>query len=195
MDAFRIHRSEIQVRLWYGEWRRINGVPNDYGSIMHYDQDVSMSWAAGSCDIGPSITTAIWRRRKTFEQWQCSLHRKLCCHWLKGLRQRQFAVVLQGPVLYQNRSWHIIDTYRPHQNGCIINIIIFRLAWMFYGAIWSVTPVTVGMTGVVLHWEPLIHVDRIASSLYLLLPWRQIGARASATNLLWLWCIEIILRN
>ena len=44
---------------------------------------------------GLCLTTAIWRCRKPFNQWQ---QRKLRCHWLKFLRQRHVAVVGQGPV-------------------------------------------------------------------------------------------------
>ena len=45
----------------------------------------------------PCLTTAIWRCRKPFTQWQRSFQRKLCTHWLKFLRQRHVAVVRQGP--------------------------------------------------------------------------------------------------
>ena len=49
------------------------------------------SWP-GSC-----ITNATWRCPKNFSQWERSFHWKLCCHWLKFLRQCQIAVVIQGP--------------------------------------------------------------------------------------------------
>ena len=45
---------------------------------------------------GPCITTATWRCRKIFRQWEHVFHGKLCCHWLKFLRQRQIAIVIQG---------------------------------------------------------------------------------------------------
>ena len=48
---------------------------------------------------GPCLTTATWRCQKNFSQWECSFHWKLCCHWLEFLRQRQMAVVRQGPGL------------------------------------------------------------------------------------------------
>ena len=44
---------------------------------------------------GPCLTTATWRCRKNFSQWEGSFLWKLCCHWLKGLRQRQIAVLRQ----------------------------------------------------------------------------------------------------
>ena len=46
---------------------------------------------------GPYLTTAIWRRRNRFSQWQRNFQRKLCFHWLKLLRQCHVAVVRQGP--------------------------------------------------------------------------------------------------
>ena len=46
---------------------------------------------------GPCLTTATWCCRKNFSQWECSFLWKLRCHWLKGLRQRQIAVVRQRP--------------------------------------------------------------------------------------------------
>ena len=46
---------------------------------------------------GPCITTAIWRSRMNFSQWQHNFQRKLRSHWLKILRQCHVAVVIQGP--------------------------------------------------------------------------------------------------
>ena len=43
----------------------------------------------------PGITTATWRCRKMFSQWERSFHWKLCYHWLKGLQQRQIAIEIQ----------------------------------------------------------------------------------------------------
>ena len=51
---------------------------------------------------GPCLTTAIWRCRKPFSQWQPSFQRKLRSHWLKFLRQRHVAVVRQVPVPFRN---------------------------------------------------------------------------------------------
>ena len=36
--------------------------------------------------------------RKSFSHWKHSFHWKLLCHWLKGLRQRHIAVVIQDPA-------------------------------------------------------------------------------------------------
>ena len=46
---------------------------------------------------GPCLTTAIWRCCKNSSQWHRSFHWKLRSHWLKFLRQRRVAVVIQGP--------------------------------------------------------------------------------------------------
>ena len=46
---------------------------------------------------GPCLTTAIWRCRNPFSQWQRSFQRKLRSHWLKFLQQRHVAAVRQGP--------------------------------------------------------------------------------------------------
>ena len=59
---------------------------------------------------GPCLTTATWRCRNNFSQWECSFLWKLHCHWLKGLWQHQVTVVLrQGPVSGLNKMadiWH-----------------------------------------------------------------------------------------
>ena len=62
-------------------------------------------WAITVWVPGPSLTTATWRCRKNFSQWECSFHWKLCCHWLEFLRQRQIAVVGQGPGLCLRQIW------------------------------------------------------------------------------------------
>ena len=53
----------------------------------------------GICALlpGPCLTTATWRCRKNFSQWECSFHWKLRCRWLEFLQQRQIAVIRQGP--------------------------------------------------------------------------------------------------
>ena len=57
------------------------------------------NWLIQYKDAGPCLTTATWRCRKNFSQWECSFHWKRRCHWLEFLRQHQIAVVRQGPVL------------------------------------------------------------------------------------------------
>ena len=56
----------------------------------------------------PCLTTATWRCRKNFSQWECSFHWKLRCHWLEFLRQRQIAVVRQGSVIHSFDSFIIV---------------------------------------------------------------------------------------
>ena len=46
-----------------------------------------------------SITKAIWGCWKGFSQRQHSFHWKLCSHWLKFLRWRRVAVLIQAPGL------------------------------------------------------------------------------------------------
>ena len=47
--------------------------------------------------IRASLTTATWRCRKNFSQWERSCLWKLRYHWLKDLPQLQIDVVRQGP--------------------------------------------------------------------------------------------------
>ena len=58
-------------------------------------------WPHELCYLG-CLTTATWRCRKNFSQWERSFLWKLCCHWLKGWRQRQIAVVRQGPGTHRS---------------------------------------------------------------------------------------------
>ena len=76
---------------------------------------------------GPCLSTATWRCGKNFSQWECSFHWKLRCHWLEFLRQRQFAVVRQGPwICFVN--WKdaviiilsLIYFHHQKQNGCLV---------------------------------------------------------------------------
>ena len=88
-------------------------------------------WTAGPCH-----TTAIWRCRKPFSQWQRSFQRKLRSHWLKFLRQRHVAVLRQGPCLprYVPGSWN--RAYFPRTglilwcyNTSITISPLFTIAW------------------------------------------------------------------
>ena len=73
--------------------------------VISVPADVSALQAARvSCDTGPCITTATRHCHKNFSQWKRNFHWKLCCHLLKVLRQRQIAVVIQGPVLTTQRN-------------------------------------------------------------------------------------------
>ena len=51
------------------------------------------------CPPGPCLTTVIWGCHKKFSQWEHSFLWKLCCHWLKGVWQRQITIVRQGIVM------------------------------------------------------------------------------------------------
>ena len=71
--------------------------------IIHWYGDPSCCWKLATGNASPClaprpcITVAIWRCRKNFSQWPRSMHWKLCPHWLKLLRQRHVAVVIQDP--------------------------------------------------------------------------------------------------
>ena len=75
---------------------------------------------------GPCFTTATWRCRKNFSQWERSFHWKLRRHWLKFLRQRQIAVVRQGPGKTRNRPWASYQIYEIAGCACADN------AWNFF---------------------------------------------------------------
>ena len=50
---------------------------------------------------GPCFTTATWRCRKNFSQWECSFHWKLCCHWLEFWRRDS-----------SDGSWYALPCFR-----------------------------------------------------------------------------------
>ena len=82
---------------------------------------------------GPCLTTATWRCRKNFSQWECSFLWKLRCHWLEFLRQRQIAVVRQGPVLlfwvHHNILPRLDPTTKPWHSLLCNTSVIWRVSW------------------------------------------------------------------
>ena len=74
-----------------------------------------------SAHKGPCHTTAKWRCRKKFSQWECSFHWKLRCHWLEFLRQQcQIAVVRQGPVLRREILCHNAQTKKAMASNVLM---------------------------------------------------------------------------
>ena len=71
----------------------------------------SIMW---SLSPGPCLTTAIWRCRKPFSQWQCSFQRKLHSHCLKFLRQRHLCV-RSG----RSTVWFVLEIWC---HLCIVNV-------------------------------------------------------------------------
>ena len=85
---------------------------------------------------GACITTVTRHCHKNFSQWEHSFQRKLRYHWLKGLRQRQIAVIRQGPVLSPFNGWesHPVDNVRtttpmvPHNfNQVVVTYLLSEL--------------------------------------------------------------------
>ena len=74
------------------------------------------SQGPGSC-----ITTATWRCRNNFSQWERSFLGKLRCHWLKELWQRQIAVVRKSPVT--RKMFPFDDIIMPSIKKNSVNII------------------------------------------------------------------------
>ena len=76
---------------------------------------------------GPCLTTATWRCRKNFSQWERSFHWKLRCHWLEFLRQRQIAVVRQGPAFVIHVWVSSMNDSISHKisHGCVSQ-------WLYY---------------------------------------------------------------
>ena len=84
---------------------------------------------------GPCFTTATWRCRKNFSQWKRSFLWKLCCHWLKRLRQRQIAVVKQGSGI----GWNIAEFWQKYPATRFYDTVI--LHWvgdMFSSWVWNI---------------------------------------------------------
>ena len=90
---------------------------------------LSCSLSYSCCVAGPCITTAIWRCRNPFSEWQHSFQWKLQCHWLKGLRQHHVAAVIQDTGdLSRHDAHHSCDItvmsfcpskHRKHKCTCL----------------------------------------------------------------------------
>ena len=95
MDTFWVWSQETRM-CRYGYWMRTRGdggKPNRWAMGTSSAHRRYIIYSTRSC-----INVATWRCSKTFSQWERSFHWKLRCHWLKGLRQRLNAVVIQDPV-------------------------------------------------------------------------------------------------
>ena len=98
------------------------GIPNWWILIVYWlwrwSNHTTNTWQQGTHSVtGPCLTTATWRSRKNFNQWERNFLWKLRCHWVKGLRRRQIAVVRQGPGNLP-ASW--VGTFRiSGELGCL----------------------------------------------------------------------------
>ena len=83
---------------------------------------------------GLCLTTATWRCRKNFIQWECSFHWKLHCHWLEFLRQRQIAVVRQGPASLhlEDDVLHLTLQLDDEVRGSLSGRWVFMTYWKKY---------------------------------------------------------------
>ena len=54
-----------------------------------------------------------WPGCKTFSQWERCFLWKLCCHWLKGLRQHEIAVVIQSLGVSSYGTDIVLAQYTP----------------------------------------------------------------------------------
>ena len=70
-------------------------------------------------------STWFWSCRKNFRQWQRSFQWKLRPHWLKFLRQRYVAVVVQGPGSVPG----------PGNNAAIPRTIVDNALWRHMASI------------------------------------------------------------
>ena len=109
----------IHCHIWIESWRHDMEMLSTLLALCEGNPSVT-SWFSSERvnDTGPCITTAIWRGRNNFSQWPRSFQRKLRCQWLKFLRQRHVAVVIQVPGLSyflvaglnkQMSSWVAVD--------------------------------------------------------------------------------------
>ena len=76
---------------------------------------------------GPCLTTAIWRCRNSFSQWQRSFQRNMRFHWLKFLRQRHVAVVRRGPGPNQGHCVPLQSVTLSSQLNYILKSRIFEI--------------------------------------------------------------------
>ena len=84
---------------------------------------IIQQWSPNDISSGPCLTTATWRCRKNFSQWERSFLWKLRCHWLKGLRQRQIAVVRQGPAVQLRVATKTICDWRDRHRYSILRTV------------------------------------------------------------------------
>ena len=95
--SVRCHNSNCESCSFKTSWgltiRRLSRYWNSSNRIIGHD--CYWGWLITECRNGSRssvvctascIITAIWHSHKTLSQWECSVHRNLHCHWLKGLR-------------------------------------------------------------------------------------------------------------
>ena len=96
---------------------------------------ILVNTGSGDClPPGPCLTTAIWRCRNNFSQWECSFHWKLRGHWLEFLRQRQITVARQGPgsaPSYLGNQWEEIQLVWANKNVDIKVPNLLGSYWVF----------------------------------------------------------------
>ena len=91
---------------------------------------------------GPCLTTATWRCCKKFSQWERSFQRKLCCHWMKRLRQRQIDVVRQAPAIgvpagtRRNNNVFTTSTRRRRRRVDVVKALSLRHYWVMCPLMW-----------------------------------------------------------
>ena len=84
---------------------------------------------------GPCLTTATWRCRKNFSQWERSFLWKLRSHWLKGLRQRQIAVARPGILILSQPCKQRVKL--ESNNVIVIQFLLYMLD-LFLSTWWSI---------------------------------------------------------
>ena len=87
------------------------------------------------CIAGLGISSATWHCRKNCSRWQHSFNWKLCCNWLKWLRQRQIANTTNSTLN---------NTLRPRQNGRHLPDWHFQMhfrEWKCMNCAWDFTEV------------------------------------------------------
>ena len=107
------------VSIW---WSAIQLSKYQRTIAFHRSPDLPAMKEAHSEGFEPCFITSTKRCRKTLGQWECSFHSNLHCHWLKGLGQRQVALVVQGPC-WDDKMTDYINIY--------INIYIYIYIYVY----------------------------------------------------------------